>query len=56
MKHGVAFEDAALVFHDIERLEVYDRRANYEEDRWVTIGFVYSVVLYVVYTIRRKKT
>lgn len=56
LKHGVAFDDVALVFHDVERLEVYDKRKNYEEDRWVTIGFAYSVVLYVVYTIRHEDT
>ena len=51
-KHGVAFEDAARVFLDCERLEFFDQRNDYREDRWVTIGRVYSVVLYVVYTVR----
>lgn len=37
-KHGVAFEDAALVFYDDGRIETYDGREDYSEDRWATIG------------------
>ena len=55
-KHGVAFEDAARVFLDRDRLEVYDGREDYGEDRWATIGPVYAVVLYVVYTVRHEDT
>ena len=55
-KHGVAFEEAARVFLDGERLEIYDGREDYGEDRWATIGQVYAAVLYVVYTVRREDT
>ncbi len=55
-KHGVAFEEAARVFLDVERLEIYDGRENYGEDRWATIGQVYAAILYVVYTVRREDT
>ena len=55
-KHGVSFEDAVLVFHDPGRIEAYDGRADYGEDRWVTIGLAYSAVLYVVYTVRHEET
>lgn len=55
-KHGVAFEEAARVFLDDERLEIYDGRENYGEDRWATIGQVYAAILYVVYTVRREDT
>ncbi len=55
-KHGVSFEDAALVFYDDGRIESYDGREDYSEDRWATIGAVYSAVLYVVYTIRNEET
>ena len=55
-KHGVAFEEAARVFLDGERLEIYDGRENYGEDRWATIGQVYAAILYVVYTVRREDT
>lgn len=55
-KHGVTFEDAALVFYDAERIETHDGRADYGEDRWITIGLAYSTVLYVVYTVRHEET
>lgn len=51
-KHGVAFEDAVLVFYDAGRIELLDSREDYDEDRWATIGLVYPAVLYVVYTVR----
>ena len=55
-KHGVSFEDAELVFYDSGRIETYDGRADYGEDRWATIGLAYSAVLYVVYTVRHEET
>jgi uncharacterized DUF497 family protein len=54
--HGVAFEDAALVFYDQGRIETYDGREDYSEDRWATIGLVAASVLYVVYTVRDEET
>lgn len=53
-KHRVSFEDAALVFYDAGRIEAYDGREDYGEDRWATIGLAYSAVLYVVYTVRHE--
>lgn len=55
-KHGVSFEDAELVFYDPGRIEAYDGREDYGEDRWVTVGLAYSAVLYVVYTVRYGNT
>ena len=55
-KHDIAFEDAALVFYDLGRIETYDDREDYGEDRWATIGLVRSTLLYVVYTVRQGKT
>ena len=55
-KHGVSFEDAELVFYDAGRIETYDGREDYGEDRWVTIGLAYCAVLYVVYTVRHEDT
>ncbi|MFY9260044.1 MAG: BrnT family toxin [Gallionella sp.] len=52
IKHGVSFELAARVFLDSSRIEAYDDRESYGEDRWVTIGAVSQAVLYVVYTVR----
>lgn len=50
--HGITFEDAERVFCDDRRIEAYDGRENYGEDRWMTIGFAYVMVLFVVYTVR----
>lgn len=51
-KHGVSFDLAARVFLDPYRIEAYDNREHYGEDRWATIGIVDPAVLYVVYTVR----
>jgi len=51
-EHGVAFEDAKFVFADLGRVESYDGREDYGEDRWTTIGLVRFALLYVVYTVR----
>ncbi|MDP1697344.1 MAG: BrnT family toxin [Xanthomonadaceae bacterium] len=51
-KHRVAFEDAARVFLDPNRLDRHDHRENYGEDRFLTIGLVGMVELAVVYTVR----
>jgi len=50
-KHGVEFEDAALVFADENRIERRDNRHSHEEERWQVIGEV-GEVLFVVYTER----
>jgi len=54
--HGVTFEDAALVFYDHGRIESYDGREDYGEDRWATIGLAVWSILYVVYTVRELET
>ena len=51
-KHGVSFEDAARVFLDPNRIETFDGREAYGEDRWKTVGLVEPVLLAVVYTVR----
>lgn len=51
-KHGISFDLASLVFFDAQRIERYDGRENYGEDRWITIGLVNPALLYVVYTLR----
>lgn len=51
-KHGLSFEIAARVFLDPIRIEMYDDREGYGEDRWITIGGVESALLLVVYTVR----
>ena len=53
-KHHIDFEDAALVFADPERVEIYDDLHSSDEDRYIAIGRVYDV-LFVVYTERGEK-
>ena len=54
-KHHVSFEDAARVFLDPNRIETYDGRNDYGEDRWKTVGMVEPALLAVVYTVRGKE-
>ena len=51
-KHRVSFADAARVFLDPNRIETFDVRDAYGEDRWKTVGLVEPTLLTVVYTIR----
>ena len=37
-KHGVSFEEAVEVFEDPFHLALLDRRFEYFEERWITIG------------------
>ena len=53
-KHRVSFEDAARVFLDQNRIETFDGRDEYGEDRWKTVGLVEPAILAVVYTVRAK--
>jgi len=55
-KHGVSFAEAAHVFNDFGRIESYDSRHGYGEDRWLTIGMSWTSVLSVIYTIRDEQT
>ena len=50
-KHGVEFEDAALVFADENRIERRDNKHSQDEDRRQVIGKVEDI-LFVVYTER----
>jgi len=52
LKHGFDFEDAVSVFDDPERIETTDRRRDYKEIRYRTIGIVDHRILTVIYTIR----
>ena len=38
-KHQVSFEDASRVFLDPNRIETFDSRDAYGEDRWKTIDW-----------------
>lgn len=45
-------EVAARVFPDPNRIELYDGREPYGEDRWKTVGEVAGTLLSVVFTLR----
>lgn len=51
-KHGVSFQLAARAFYDPARLDRFDNREDYGEDRFLTIGLVSDVELVVAYTLR----
>jgi len=55
-KHGVHFRVAVRALLDPGRIEIYDGRENYGEDRWATIGYAAPALLYVVYTVRNENT
>ena len=49
-KHGVDFNDAARAWYDPDRLDFFDEEHSLEETRWIFLGAVAGVVLYVVET------
>ena len=55
IRHGISFETAAKVFHDENRIEIYDTAHSMEEHRYITIGLS-GEVLFVVYTERKENT
>ncbi len=50
-KHHINFKDAALVFSDNNRIEIYDAMHSDTENRYIVIGIV-DDILFVVYTER----
>jgi uncharacterized protein len=50
--HGIDFEEAKLVFQDVNALETLDERFTYGEERWLTIGQSAGRLLAVVYVER----
>ncbi|CAH0191004.1 BrnT family toxin [Pseudomonas mediterranea] len=51
-KHGIDFNDVPGVFqHPV--LVLHDDRADYDEDRWIAIGWIKVLIGVVVYTERR---
>ncbi|EDW3742161.1 BrnT family toxin [Salmonella enterica] len=55
-KHGVKFSVAAQALYDPYRIEIYDGREGYGEDRWASICYVSPSLLFVVYTVRNENT
>ncbi len=46
-KHEVGFDEASRVFLDLNRIETFDGRNDYGEDRWKTVGLVDVALLAV---------
>ncbi|MCL2442673.1 MAG: BrnT family toxin [Treponema sp.] len=55
-KHGVSFEEAAMVFSDRSRYEMYDKIHSLIEKRWIVIGIAGWKVLKVSFTERNGVT
>ena len=51
-KHGIDFVDVADLFNH-PMLTLLDDRDDYDEARWVTIGWIYTVIGVVIYTERQ---
>ena len=49
---GIAFQLAAAVFLDHDRLDMIDDRRDYGEERRITIGSASGVIIAVAYTMR----
>lgn len=50
-KHHFSFDLAARVFLDRNRVEIYDEKHSVDEERFITIGYVENVPVFVVYTV-----
>ena len=53
-KHKIDFDFASKVFGDDQRIEWEDKRKDYSEKRFVTIGKIINTFVTVVYTMRGK--
>ena len=55
-KHGVDFNDAVRAWYDPDRLDFFDVEHSSDEIRWIFLGAVAGVVLFVVETEPDKET
>jgi len=49
-KHGVDFNDAVRAWYDPNRLDFFDSEHSSDEVRWIFLGAVAGIVLFVVET------
>ena len=49
-KHGIDFVDAVRAWYDPDRLDFFDEEHSSDEIRWIFLGAVAGVVLFVVET------
>jgi len=54
LKHGISFEDAALIFSDKDSLSIYDEDNSEDEERWITMGVHPNDTIYIVIHTYRK--
>lgn len=47
-KHNISFEDAKEIFDDPLHISIMDKRYNYFEERWISIGQTHKKKLVVV--------
>ena len=55
-KHGVDFNDAVRAWYDPDRIDFFDKEHSSDEYRWIFLGAVAGVVLFVVETEPDKET
>jgi len=55
-KHGVDFNDAVRAWYDPDRLDFFDEKHSSDETRWIFLGAVAGLVLFVVETEPDKDT
>lgn len=53
-KHGIAFDEAVLVFGDRHAVEEFDDDHSVSEDRFFRIGMSDRRLLFVVYSVRER--
>ncbi len=51
-KHKIDFNFASKVFNDKNRINWEDKRIDYDEQRFITIGKIINAIVTVVYTMR----
>ena len=49
-KHGIDFNDAVRAWYDPDRLDFFDKGHSSDEVRWIFLGAVAGVILFVVET------
>jgi len=55
-KHGVDFNDAVRAWYDPDRLDFFDDEHSLNETRWIFLGAMAGVVLFVVETEPNEET
>jgi len=48
LKHGISFEDAGEIFDDPLHISILDKRFDYFEERWISLGAAKKGLVLVV--------